>query len=377
MSLLTEAVRFDVDLAPRSLQVPGRHGCNWPCAAELRAAAAAKRIAGDFETALADANAALQTSPRCTEARHEKGMALLDAGRATEALVAFRSVFVFNGSAPDIERWLLRAHVRARRAVVAAATAAAPSNPHGAVGRGDGGDAELGSKVGAVVHPAVRSAVNRVLKRHGVSSDPTEQAAAEAVADAAAAAVELPLAGPANDGGGDGNDRAGADATNDAAGPGTAARWESGDFLTVLGLAATPSPDAIRQQHRKLSKQFHPDRPGGSTATFSAVASAYECLSKEDCRAAHEAGDDLPKEGPAQLAVADVVRRQYAPHAFDYEAFGDPFWRERRMRAINAEARREHTAARLREFLERPLSEDDGASAGAGKTDGGHFSDEL
>ena len=46
----------------------------------------------------------------------------------------------------------------------------------------------------------------------------------------------------------------------------------------VLGVPATATQDQIKKQYRKLSLDFHPDRPNGNAAKFKEINEAYENL---------------------------------------------------------------------------------------------------
>jgi DnaJ-class molecular chaperone len=62
------------------------------------------------------------------------------------------------------------------------------------------------------------------------------------------------------------------------------------DFYEVLGVSRTATDDEIRRAHRKLAKQFHPDRNKSPEAAsrFSEVQEAYEALSDANKRARYD-----------------------------------------------------------------------------------------
>src|SRR5258708_4310058 len=70
------------------------------------------------------------------------------------------------------------------------------------------------------------------------------------------------------------------------------------DYYEILGVAKTASEDDIRKAHRKLARQFHPDRNPGdknAEAQFREVQEAYDVLSDATKRAQY---DRFGKAGP-------------------------------------------------------------------------------
>ena len=56
------------------------------------------------------------------------------------------------------------------------------------------------------------------------------------------------------------------------------------DYYSILGVPKNASPELIKKQYRKLSLEFHPDRPGGNANKFKEINEAYETLSDESKR---------------------------------------------------------------------------------------------
>ena len=52
----------------------------------------------------------------------------------------------------------------------------------------------------------------------------------------------------------------------------------------ILGVPSNASMDQIKKQYRKLSMEFHPDRPGGNASKFKEINEAYEQLYDETKR---------------------------------------------------------------------------------------------
>jgi len=56
------------------------------------------------------------------------------------------------------------------------------------------------------------------------------------------------------------------------------------DYYDILGIPKHATPEQIKKQYRKLSLEFHPDRPGGNASKFKEINEAYETLSDESKR---------------------------------------------------------------------------------------------
>jgi DnaJ family protein B protein 4 len=55
-------------------------------------------------------------------------------------------------------------------------------------------------------------------------------------------------------------------------------------FYSILGVPENASSDQIKKQYRKLSLEFHPDRPTGDASKFKVINEAYETLSDDPRR---------------------------------------------------------------------------------------------
>src|SRR3954467_8827516 len=70
------------------------------------------------------------------------------------------------------------------------------------------------------------------------------------------------------------------------------------DYYEVLGASKSASEDEIRKAHRKLARQYHPDRNPGdkkAEAQFKEVQEAYDVLSDATKRTQY---DRFGKAGP-------------------------------------------------------------------------------
>jgi len=61
------------------------------------------------------------------------------------------------------------------------------------------------------------------------------------------------------------------------------------DYYEVLGVSKTSSPDEIKNQYRKLAKQYHPDRnKDSSEEKMAQINKAYEVLSDKKLKAEYD-----------------------------------------------------------------------------------------
>ncbi len=60
------------------------------------------------------------------------------------------------------------------------------------------------------------------------------------------------------------------------------------DYYAVLGVPKNASQDQIKKQYRKLSLEYHPDRPGGNANKFKDINEAYETLSDANKRSQYD-----------------------------------------------------------------------------------------
>ena len=82
-------------------------------------------------------------------------------------------------------------------------------------------------------------------------------------------------------------------------------------FYETLGIPKNSSQDQIKKQYRKLSLEFHPDRPGGNAAKFKEINEAYEVLSDEKMRKQY---DNEPIDLMDMLFQQDMFQKDMFPN---------------------------------------------------------------
>ncbi|MEW6635630.1 MAG: DnaJ domain-containing protein [Actinomycetota bacterium] len=76
------------------------------------------------------------------------------------------------------------------------------------------------------------------------------------------------------------------------------------NYYEVLGVSRDSSQEEIRNAYRRLAKERHPDRSGGSTEEFARLQEAHDVLSDPDLRRQHDEALDLA-HAASQLADLD------------------------------------------------------------------------
>lgn len=253
------------------------HSRKWRLATLWKAKAEAQRRNRDFPQALDSLVQATQLFPRYKEGLMARGRTLVDAGKSGVALKIFEQLLRLDRAYPDVLTWLTRANANVRRAEEAAKKSRETA---GAIGAGPSEASEA--------EKAAEASLVEAIRRTGYNSPPT---------------VPAPV-----------------------------------DHYARLGLCHDFTPAELKKRYKKASMAAHPDRAGGSTEAFEAVAAAYEVLGDEARRAAYDVGDDIPREiqswdGQEGPAHATKVERTYFPDNFGFEPFGDPFEHKREMEA--------------------------------------------
>jgi molecular chaperone DnaJ len=82
---------------------------------------------------------------------------------------------------------------------------------------------------------------------------------------------------------------------------------EQVNYYEVLGVSRNASQEEIREAYRRLAKERHPDRPGGSQEEFRLLQEAHEVLSDPERRRKHDEDLDLAYAAD-QLSELDFSR---------------------------------------------------------------------
>jgi molecular chaperone DnaJ len=78
------------------------------------------------------------------------------------------------------------------------------------------------------------------------------------------------------------------------------------NYYEVLGVPRNASRSEIKDAYRRLAKDRHPDRPGGSEADFSRLQEAHAVLSDPNRRRQHDEALDLAHAADQLASVIDV-----------------------------------------------------------------------
>jgi molecular chaperone DnaJ len=78
------------------------------------------------------------------------------------------------------------------------------------------------------------------------------------------------------------------------------------NYYEVLGVSRNASRSEIKNAYRRLAKDRHPDRPGGSETEFSRLQEAYAVLSDPNRRRRHDEALDLAHAADQLAGVIDV-----------------------------------------------------------------------
>ena len=78
------------------------------------------------------------------------------------------------------------------------------------------------------------------------------------------------------------------------------------NYYQVLGVPRNASQSEIRNAYRKLAKDHHPDRPGGSEVEFNRLQEAHDVLSDPNRRRQHDEALDLAHAADQLANVIDV-----------------------------------------------------------------------
>ena len=81
---------------------------------------------------------------------------------------------------------------------------------------------------------------------------------------------------------------------------------EQTNYYRILGVSRNASQSEIKDAYRRLAKERHPDRPGGSETEFSRLQEAHAVLSDPNRRRQHDEALDLAHAADQLAGVIDV-----------------------------------------------------------------------
>jgi len=87
-------------------------------------------------------------------------------------------------------------------------------------------------------------------------------------------------------------------------------------YYDILGVKPDATPDQIKKQYRKLSLEFHPDRPNGNETKFKEINEAYEHLSNESLRKQYDR--------PPVNDLFEMLFKNDMPQNFMFQCFMKP-----------------------------------------------------
>ena len=125
------------------------------------------------------------------------------------------------------------------------------------------------------------------------------------------------------------------------------------NYYEVLGVPRNASQSEIREAYRRLAKERHPDRPGGSEVEFSRLQEANAVLSDPNRRRQHDEALDLAHAADQLASVIDV----------DWSKLEDELSQKRRER----ESRGPRLGERLRNRFRKEETPDETGDRGRGR----------
>lgn len=126
------------------------------------------------------------------------------------------------------------------------------------------------------------------------------------------------------------------------------------DYYKVLGVSRAATRDEIRDAYRRLAKERHPDRPGGSQEEFARLQEAHATLSDPNERRRHDEALDLAHAEDQLSGLSDLdwdkLEDEVSAKRREREESGPGFGERLKERFQNArEERQERRASRQRE----------------------------
>jgi molecular chaperone DnaJ len=130
------------------------------------------------------------------------------------------------------------------------------------------------------------------------------------------------------------------------------------NYYKVLGVSRNASQSEIKNAYRKLAKDRHPDRPGGSEAEFSLLQEAHAVLSDPKRRRQHDEALDLAHAADQLAGVIDV----------DWNKLEDELSQKRRERESRGGDGRPSLSERLRNRFRREDTSGERAASDRGRS---------
>ena len=337
--------------------------------------ASCHRRAREFDECFASLDAALEMFPSYADAAFERALAFMDRGAYSSAVGAFEQVLHIQREYPLIGSWLVRALAHQRREAegekkedlagnlgwdgIIPGVAPSPAQSPAPSLAGSGFDAPC-SSIGDIEEEDDDAAADAPI------DDDDLDDGLMGIDDVAGAASASPSA-----------------SASAAASDALDARWRSTDHYVVLGvrcdLPVAPVGEelgddeakVLKAAYKKLSRQMHPDKRGGSVEAFQRIVKAYEVLSDPKHRLEYDEGAALEREelrdGSLGPEHAEDVARKYFPEGFGFEPFGDPLEdrREREERKRRVEQQRKEREERRQANRAAALAGGAGAERGS------------
>ena len=82
------------------------------------------------------------------------------------------------------------------------------------------------------------------------------------------------------------------------------------DYYKILNVNEKATKEEIKKAYRRLSLQYHPDKPTGDSEKFKQINEAYQTLGNENKRKQYDMSKNLPKDLIIYLQEMEEVEVQ-------------------------------------------------------------------